>query len=29
VMAHFSLTGAQIHREHERPVEERIVPVGE
>ena len=29
VMAHFSLTGAQFHREVERPVEERIVPVGE
>jgi 3',5'-cyclic-AMP phosphodiesterase len=29
VMAHFSLTGAQFHREVERPVEERTVPVGE
>ena len=29
VMAHFSLTGAQFHREFERPVEERTVPVGE
>jgi hypothetical protein len=29
VMAHFSLSGAQFHREIERPVEERTVPVGE
>jgi predicted phosphodiesterase len=29
VMAHFSLAGAQIYREHEPSVEERIVPVGE
>ena len=29
VMAHFSLAGAQFHREFDRPVEERTVPVGE
>jgi 3',5'-cyclic-AMP phosphodiesterase len=29
VMAHFSLSGAQFHREHELPIQERIVPVGE
>jgi Icc protein len=29
VMAHFSLSGAQIHREDEQPVQERTVPVGE
>jgi 3',5'-cyclic AMP phosphodiesterase CpdA len=29
VMAHFSLSGAQFHREDEQPVQERTVPVGE
>jgi len=29
VMAHFSLTGGQVHREHELPVQERTVPAGE
>ena len=29
VMAHFSLTGGQVHREEEEPVQERSVPVGE
>ena len=28
-MAHFSISGAQYHREHEGPVQERTVPVGE
>jgi 3',5'-cyclic AMP phosphodiesterase CpdA len=29
VMSHFSLTGGQIHREQEQPVQERTVPVGD
>ena len=29
VMAHFSLAGDQFHREHELPVQERTVPVGD
>ena len=29
VMAHFSLSGEQFHREHELPVQERTVPVGD
>jgi len=29
VMAHFSLAGDQFHREHEQPVQERTVPVGD
>ena len=29
LMAHFSLTGAQFHREHELPVQARTVPVSE
>ena len=29
VMTHFSLAGAQLHREHEAPIEQRTVPVGE
>jgi 3',5'-cyclic AMP phosphodiesterase CpdA len=29
VMAHFSLMGAQLHREHELPIQERTIPVGE
>jgi 3',5'-cyclic-AMP phosphodiesterase len=29
VMTHFSLVGGQIHREHELPVQERTVPVGD
>jgi len=29
VMAHFSLAGDQLHREHEVPVQERTVPVGD
>ena len=29
LMAHFSLAGAQFHREHELPVQQRTVPVAE
>jgi Icc protein len=29
VMAHFSLSGAQFHRKHELPIQERTIPVGE
>jgi len=29
VMAHFSLTGRQLHREHELPVQERTAPVAD
>jgi len=29
VMAHFSLAGGQMHREHELPIQQRTVPVGE
>jgi Icc protein len=29
LMAHFSLTGAQFHREHELPVQQRTAPVAE
>ena len=29
LMAHFSLAGAQFHREHELPVQDHSVPVGE
>jgi Icc protein len=29
MMAHFSLDGTQFHREHEAPVQERTVPVGD
>jgi hypothetical protein len=29
VMTHFSLEGDQFHREHEAPVQERTVPVGD
>jgi 3',5'-cyclic AMP phosphodiesterase CpdA len=29
MMAHFSLSGAQFHREHELPIQERAIPAGE
>ncbi len=29
VMTHFSLAGDQLHREHEAPIQQRTVPVGE